>query len=238
MELKANKFTRGQVWYWSDPIYLNKANASTVAYGEGNIRYSRYVLIIQNSDTVSGSTVVLPLSSSGFRKTDIAVQLLDSMSKSYIRINKLMTVNTSQLTKYICTLTDATMSCIDMAVAYYILPNVYNLYKTDSDLASNEVSTMFQDLVKDDMSINNRLHLQQKISNINSESEKECRNTETCDETTHKRKRVSWDDNMKLSFLEYAKEHTISETAEKFSITPASAYKYRIQFRRDLGIAN
>lgn len=244
MMYATSKYARGQIWYWSDPIYGPKSQGNSIAAGEGNIRYSRNVLIIQSTDSINGCAIVLPLSSSPFRPTDIEINIPfnGQPSCSYIRGNKIMSVNTAQLTRYICALSEEAMKMIDIALAYYLLPDIF---KTG-------IGEMYDEF-KQKIMLDHEKNMESKpmkepatvipVESIPVTDRKE--DEETTDESPadsfpeqiinkRKKKHTQWDIERKRFFLTYLEHHSVQEAAEEFGIGASSIYKYRIKFQSEL----
>lgn len=145
-------FCRGQVWYWDDPLYGTKGNQD-VSIGEGTLRYSRYVIIAQDIDSIDRKTIlVIPCSSKTHSTTDVQIPIshLFAEKLSYARCNMLMPVHKTTLHHYVCTLQDDTMACIDGMLLRLLMPRVTNKFNDGAlealfNVNMNEASDRFHE---------------------------------------------------------------------------------------------
>lgn len=108
-------YQRGTVWFWKDPIYSGKENNRQIDKGESTMRYSRYVVIVQNPSTVKNDISVVPISSTCSHQFDvpIAVQHISTeTSNVFARVQYCFPVSPSCLERYVCTLSHKDMSLI------------------------------------------------------------------------------------------------------------------------------
>ena len=103
-----SKFVKGQVWYWNDPAYGKKEDGYSIAPKEGGLRYSRYVLIVQDTDSMSDgeSVLVAPLSTRTNHPFVVPMQLTCA---TCVRVNKIMPVMPCTLSEYVTTLGEPIM---------------------------------------------------------------------------------------------------------------------------------
>ena len=109
-------FARGQVWLWEDPICGYKSSHRSRPEEDGNVRYSRYVLIVQPPTEENDQTVLcIPFSSKscGISEFEVVVQFSLVDQNSYGRIDKLFPANRKHLSKYICAMDDVSISQIN-----------------------------------------------------------------------------------------------------------------------------
>lgn len=158
---KSKVFLRGQIWFWFDPIYGNKEQNRHVTDGEQTMRYSRYVLIVQDDRTIDNhALLVIPLSSQNHDKNDVPVTisfLSGNKNKCYAKCQCLWPVSMSQMRKYICTLSEEVMKEIDEKIIKLLLPGVAeklgirvpaDIYDSILKSADSEISDMdTEDLV-------------------------------------------------------------------------------------------
>lgn len=124
---KSALFIRGQVWYWEDPIYSRKEAGNSIAVGESTMRYSRYVLIVQTTDTIDNmSVMVIPCSSKRCSSHDIPINVKQMYNDScgYAKPKFMFPVHPKFLSRYICTVSDEVMSNIDAEIIRMILPSI------------------------------------------------------------------------------------------------------------------
>ena len=115
----AKKFMAGQVWYWQDPIFGAKSDENNINLGEGPLRYSRYVLLIQNSDGRRPTIMVAPLTTRSCCSLDVGLYMPCSpygAIHTHVKVDGVTTVNIHQLKRYICTLTPAQMEMVQEAI--------------------------------------------------------------------------------------------------------------------------
>lgn len=128
-------FIRGQVWYWDDPIYGRKENKLEVSIGEAVLRYSRYCVIAQTTNTIDKSSVlVIPCSSSNHTPHDVPAPLAHIFHDNftYARTRGIFPVHPKFLQRYICTLPENIMKQIEVELVKLLLPSVYeNMDETD-----------------------------------------------------------------------------------------------------------
>lgn len=124
------EFIRGQIWHWKDPIVGNKSMGNKIHNNEGTLRYSRYVIIMQNSNTINNSALCIPLSSHYNDPNDIEVttKYQHNDSISYARIRQITPINVKQLDRYICTLSSECLLKLSLGLSRLLLNKF--LYKT------------------------------------------------------------------------------------------------------------
>lgn len=122
-------FIRGQVWYWEDPIYGRKENNIDVSIGEATLRYNRYCIIVQTTESVSRSSVlVIPCSSNSHNSHDIPIPLahLFHDNFTYARTLEIFPVHPKFLQRYICTLPESIMKKIEAELIKTLIPSLTN----------------------------------------------------------------------------------------------------------------
>lgn len=122
-------FIRGQVWYWEDPIYGRKENNIDVSIGEATLRYNRYCIIAQTTESVSRSSVlVIPCSSNSHNSHDIPIPLahLFHDNFTYARTLEIFPVHPKFLQRYICTLPESVMKKIEAELIKTLIPSLTN----------------------------------------------------------------------------------------------------------------
>ena len=114
------RYLRGQIWHWNDPVYGEKKDGKWVDSYESIMRYSRYVIIMQDTDTINGTALIVPCSTQpGADDTEVEFSIYDGKA-SYARCKLITPVQTKQLDNYIGTLDDDTMQTITAMTAYLI----------------------------------------------------------------------------------------------------------------------
>lgn len=123
----SNMFLRGQVWYWEDPIYGRKENNLEVSIGEGVMRYNRYCIIAQTTETiVKSSVLVIPCSSTNNTPHDVPIPLAHVFHENYTyaKTRCIFPVHPKFLQRYICTLSENTMKQIEAELCKMLLPSI------------------------------------------------------------------------------------------------------------------
>ena len=124
---KSTLFIRGQIWYWEDPIYGNKENGKIVTIGENTLRYNRYVLIVQTTEMIDKSSImVVPCSSKRASQCDVPINVrsLYTESPGYAKCKMLFPAHPRFLTRYVCTVPDEVMNNIDAVLIKNLLPGL------------------------------------------------------------------------------------------------------------------
>ena len=115
------RYLRGQVWHWNDPVYGDKKDGKSVEQDEATLRYSRYVIIMQDTDTINRSCMVVPCSTQkAYDDSNEVVFYIYDTKPSYARCKLVTPVSTSNLDNYICTLSDEDMRRISAMVGYVL----------------------------------------------------------------------------------------------------------------------
>lgn len=162
MDINTSRLVRGQVWHWRDPLYGDKSEHKSinVEYGEAITRFSRYVIIIQDEETIDvNSVLVIPCSSTQRYETDIEIKLSHSMTntKTYAQPRKIFSVHPKCLNKYVCSLSSTTMLELDSILVSLICPNLKNYILSNpnniilSTLASINTNKLNNPSDKDDL---------------------------------------------------------------------------------------
>ncbi len=131
---KSKIFSRGQVWYWVDPLFGKKGGSEKMPIGEGNFRYNRYVLIIQADDTIDGGSIlVIPCSSVNNTPHDIQIPMSHVWHDglSYAKCRNIMPVHPRMLDHYVCTLPKEIMDLIDAEIIKLLTPFIRNALRDD-----------------------------------------------------------------------------------------------------------
>lgn len=127
-------FIRGQVWYWEDPIYGRKENNIEISIGEATLRYSRYCIIAQTTNTITKSSIlVIPCSSCNHTPHDVPSPLSHVFHENftYARTIGLFPVHPKFLQRYVCTLSDQTMKQIESELVKLLMPSFTSIIDDD-----------------------------------------------------------------------------------------------------------
>lgn len=112
------RYLRGQIWHWNDPLYGEKKDGKYIEGFDGTIRYSRYVLVVQDTDTIDTTAIVIPISTT-YREGSVEFYINDDKA-SYARCGNITTVSTKTLDNYICTMVEDDMSKIMTQLKYML----------------------------------------------------------------------------------------------------------------------
>ena len=117
---------RGQLWRWEDPIYGSKSSGKSIHDKEATTRYSRYVIVMQDEDTISENSVLVFPATSNPDKDNIKVSIDYNtyVSYAYVKINKCMSVHLNSLREYICTISDQHMKMLSAALIKLTIPEL------------------------------------------------------------------------------------------------------------------
>ena len=125
---RSSMFRKGQIWYWEDPIAGKKDDGYTMPIGEAAVRFSRYVLIVQDPDTIGSKSVLVAPISSKISNSEYDVKChitkMYCETTSYIRTASLMPVHPAFLKDYICTVSNDTMETVDGCILKILAPYV------------------------------------------------------------------------------------------------------------------
>lgn len=152
-------FIRGQVWYWEDPIYGKKENNLEVSIGEVTMRYNRYCIIAQTTDSITrNSVLVIPCSSSINTPYDVPIPLahLFHDNFSYAQIRLLFPVHPKYLQRYICTLPESIMKRIEAEMCKMLMPSIMNTITPE----------VFKEIFDCDINFKNNEPIRQSINKI------------------------------------------------------------------------
>lgn len=121
-------FIRGQIWYWKDPVYGSKEEGKQVELGDSLLRYNRYVLVVQTTDTISNGYVsVIPLSTKCRSDYDIMIPIRCNIYNDYFTYAKtrlIFPAHQGTLIKYVCTVPDTYMDQIEFKLSELLTPRM------------------------------------------------------------------------------------------------------------------
>ena len=240
MNNNTSVFVRGQVWYWEDPIYGAKEDGCDIDIGEQTVRYSRYCIIIQDSDTITNNSIlVIPCSTKNNNPHDVQIKLAHMIvdTDTYAKVSSVFPVSPKSLTRYVCTLGNNVMNIIDAKLAKILLPFIGNnidipiVSKNDyyNDMDANEVATI--DTNKSAEVVVETEHIDSTImSDLNTNTLPiEVKNV------PKKKNKFSTDDDMKEFIKIYLKEG-IEFVANHYSIKSSTVHCYLHRFKKALNI--
>lgn len=217
------RYLKGQVWFWEDPIYGRKSGKN-IDKNEGGIRYSRYVVIMQNTSAIQDTVLVIPLSSNRRYSNSVEINLShrNNSTISYARVEKIFPANPAALDRYICTLAPEVMEEITRHLQSLIIDDkceeVTEFERPEKDDVEEIVDTR---TIIDEDELPPRKPVQRKRIIVNVPSERK-RST-----------RSKWDDSTRESFLFDYKNLSTDEMVAKYQIGRSSVYRYHALFMAD-----
>lgn len=117
-------FIRGQVWYWEDPVYGDKSNQQNteIPQGEQAMRFNRYVIIVQNTDSIrNNSVLVIPCTTKDYKyNVKVSISHLTKSNVTNANVESIISVHQKQLKRYICTLSEVSMKRIDKVLRSWL----------------------------------------------------------------------------------------------------------------------
>ena len=222
---KSYHFLRGQVWYWNDPIYGKKElNKGPINKNDNTLHFSRYVIIIENTLTItSSSCIVIPCSSKRKSRFDIDIPLnhANYVNTTVARISQLFPVNPKDLVRYICTLSEATMAKIETALLAILTNSNIDVF---TELQSTTPSK--QNVIKNDeftipCNCDAKCDNNEKISLIN-----EIKDDTNTSSTETRKGRYHWSYEKIQVFLDTYKKEGIDAVCSKYGLKLNTAKRY------------
>ena len=214
------RYLKGQVWFWEDPTYGRK-NGKSIDKNEGGLRYSRYVLIMQNTSAIQDSVLVIPLSSNKRYSSSVEVNLFNRSNStiSYVRVEKMFPINPAALNRYVCTLHPDVMNEIYKKLKSLIIDDhceeIVELERTEKkDSIEEPVERKF------DTDFEGVTHVHKERAVVNWPIKKD------------KPSKTKWTDNAREEFLADYDQMTTDELASKYRIGRSSVYRYHALFTR------
>lgn len=239
----AQRFVKYQIWYYTDPVYGQKMDGIAAPLIEGPLRYSRYVIIMQNTDTLfdlgldsRDRVLVVPCTTSDMLKfgVDVTIGKNTKASKSNIRCDLIFPVHPKSLTRYVATITSQDkideLECMMLRLVIsprYFEDNIavdnYTVRITPEDISNEPAENLpivdslkYQDTVKelDEAIANEKMPIKQK------------------------RKRRKWTTEEKEDFIQLYKSNDWNAIYKKYEIEEEKAYQYQYKFKKDLNEAH
>ena len=247
--MKSRIFLRGQVWFWTDPIFGNKKDNNEITKGEIGLRYSRYVVILQDEVNAIG-TLVVPLSSQNHTANDVEVPLMIGPqfreSVSYAKCRSIFPVAVCQLKQYICTLPEEKMKEIEGEIIKLMVPRILDHPATksaveilDIPLSSDPVISM---LPTTSVTENGITVTVKSVTAVDPDPVKVPDENDIGNVLDTRKHPIDkkWTDESKKEFLKMYTTDGKEATCKKFEIAPSSAYRYFTEWRKefDLGSLN
>lgn len=216
-----SKFVKGQVWYWNDPAYGKKEDGYSIAPKEGGLRYSRYVLIVQDTDSMSDgeSVLVAPLSTRTNHPFVVPMQLTCA---TCVRVNKIMPVQVCTLSEYVTTLGEPIMK--------EVTNQLWQLLFGGCNLSYNETKSSDDTEAEADTTNNEE---------VLSPEEKPQLSIEDIEGLTIERYssgRIKWSPNNKRMMIQCANTYGLEKTAEIFGIKATVIPGYISKFKKALAL--
>lgn len=143
------RFIRGQVWRWTDPIYGEKKDnrRKDIEVGEMTLRFNRYAIIVQDSESIDQhSILVIPCSSHKRYETDIRIDLkhVFSVTTTYAQPRKIFPAHPKMLDKYICTLPDDVMLDLELSMLTLINPSISSYLRNHGEeVVSSKIDDIY-----------------------------------------------------------------------------------------------
>ncbi len=239
---KSKIFLRGQVWYWEDPIYGVKSNNLVPPEGERVMRYSRYVLIVQNDDTINKyGMLVVPLSTQNHTLNDVEMSItyLTKDDKTcYAKCRAMFISHPLQMRKYICTVSDDVMKSVDDQLLKLLFPSLTGNIQSDGvinymDAADmeNVITTPGRLLVaaRNDLTEKNEESFETEDEVLDSET---AASAEVEDSNTPPKPIKIWTDERIEDFIRTYVIDGAEAACKKFSLKASSAYSYYKKWRK------
>lgn len=123
-------FSRGQVWFWEDPVYGEKEDGISIPMLEHTMRYSRYVVIMHTVQNTTSDILVVPISSVSINKFDVPVSVHHvsiEPTATFARVQYCFPAAPLSLKRYVSQLSHKEMSLISFRLMQLIMqPSVTN----------------------------------------------------------------------------------------------------------------
>lgn len=202
---KSYTFVRGQVWYWEDPIYGRKERNEGIPPWDATVRFSRYVIITQSTESINPvSVLVIPCSSGSKTLFDVQVPLthISHDNTTYARISLLFPAHPKCLQRYICTLSEVTMGKIEEKLLKLLAPSIAGAISPEElELMDNH-------------------HDEKNLDDKNDDDQK-------------KIKQTKWNDETISAFLTLYKEGGMDAVCKEFNLKEGSVKRYYTQWSKE-----
>lgn len=222
-------YEEGHIWFWDDPAYMTKDKGRCIPKGEACERYSRYVLIVQSTRTISDQNVlVAPITSTKKSDTiEITMMVNGKLCTGYVMTNKVFPVHVSRMVNYKCRISDDDLNKVRFKIADLLGISVHTETVIDSDFNPNipllieAAECSCPSTSESEVEIVEICSTSQPVSDTGSSTTKSF---------PPERK---WDEDTMKKFLEvYSRDPKEAETS--FNVTPSSAQTYFYKFRKKL----
>lgn len=118
------KKLRGQVWLWNDPVYKYKRDGISIPHGEIGVRYSRFVLVMQNEMNTSESVLAVPCTSKRKLDTDMEISIPNNDGiPTYVRPSAIFPVSLDMLHHYVTSIPDDVVNQVENIIKDLISSN-------------------------------------------------------------------------------------------------------------------
>jgi hypothetical protein len=212
----AKVFLKSQVWFWKDPIYGKKETGKTILEGEALIRYSRYVVLMED-DRDCGSMLVVPCSTINNSDEGVKINLNSSgrFNSCYAKVTKIFPASKKSLERYICTLGSNEFSKIQLALLKLLSLDLCDLSQIDPN----------DDKVEEVKVENNLKVVSPPLVEI--QQSEPIVQVEKKDEVVKKpysKANKLWTEKRKADFMEVYENEGPKAAAEKFNLVKTAAY--------------
>ena len=222
MSSASSTFVRGQIWYWDDPLFGRKENNQVVQNGESTIRYNRYCLIVQTTNTITSTSVlVIPCSSVNNTPHDVKIPMIHSgihENFTYAKCRALFPVNPGCLKNYVCTLSDEMMEIIDNEIATLLFPKAIYQQLSLSDVTSDS-NDLLSDSNEDNIKDND---IKISLSELDDYLGKQRPAVYSRPRT----KSTKWSHEDIKNFMKFYGKNGLEVTSEKYKLKPATVKNY------------
>ena len=228
-------FEKGQIWHWEDPIYGSKSDRRAIHKNVSLQCYSRYVLIVQNTETIRIKEPIMcvPLTSS---VTDDEIKgkkymklLIYNKTKnaaiSYAALDRMFPVSAKSLTSYQCKIGMDEMNSIENML--YDLLCTYDEYDQSRNYPAQITIEDIEDadIKKTD---NDELEYSKPKKQKKQEPTKKAK----------KDRKEIWTPEAKAKYLEEYYSKGSEFVQKKYNLSKRSISNYAYMFKKELGESN
>lgn len=250
-------FVRGSVWHWDDPICQTKDKNIKVPDGESTQRYSRYVLVIQNTDTIDEPDIiddpkngndtnkkttpdimVIPLTTTDKGRFSVPITISHGYKKTNIThayVKRSFTVDVRQLSNFQCFISDEDMMKIEEKILELngISSRVEKLVEKNLDTNKK----FYKSINTGDSPVLNYVPTGEPVDETPTEKvvhqESETKTIEASNRKGGRGKKGVYTRRYMQSFVKLYKENK-EKCAKKYNYAPSSAYRHYLNFRKEL----